>query len=693
MMMTRSLFDYAPLLTGFLYLAAAVVVHRKEAAFKINRRFSTLCFAVAVWCLGYFLEEHAANRPGALLFWSRVSHLGGAFAAPFGFHFILRFTRQYARVPYRLLAAGYAVAGALALFLFTTPWVIRGVKAYPHGHHAEWGPLYPLFAAVVVYSYTLMIVYLLRAVRRSVSNIERNRIAYVFTGTLIMTVTTLLNFLPAFGVPAYAPGYLGALCFMLLVLVGIYRVRLMNIRQALARYLLLLVFWIVMGFCYAALLRFFEWAYPVAAPGGSRLLFHFVVIGFFVLVYQAALHRLLPLAERRLYPLKSDVRAMESALDARMAAVGDSAEVARALLGITFESVKVPAACLCLRDPFQAGSFTLAGVKGEASPPARIAAPALLNLRGAVVKEELRFDLELSSAPGGAQGPGQERLNALEQLGMEALVPLLSGETLFGFLAFAKKRFGGVYDRDDLAALTLTAGRAAAHMAALESLAAFKEREHLARMGEMTATVAHEIKNPLGAIQGAADRLAEGNGDPARFIALIRDETRRLDAIVRSFLGYARPADPIPEVVDLVRLSEKCAELFGMESRSARFTVSVTAGARPLFARIDPDFFKQIFFNIASNSLEARADGRLVITLQPGEGRVNIGFEDDCGGMSGEARERAFQPFFTTKAQGTGLGMAMVRKLVERMDGNIYIESVPGKGTLLGLAFPRHQPE
>ncbi|MFH0920351.1 MAG: ATP-binding protein [Fibrobacterota bacterium] len=691
-MMTRSLFDYAPLATGLLYLAAAVVVHRKEAAFKINRRFSALCFAVAVWCLGYFLEEQARGHPDALLFWARVSHLGGAFAAPIGLHFILRFTRQYARVPHRLLIAGYSAAGLVALFLFASPWVIRGVRAYPHGHHAEWGPLYPLFVAGVVYCYALMIAYLLRALRRSASNIERNRIAYVFTGTLLMTVTTLLNFLPAFGVPVYAPGYLGALCFMLLVWVGIYRVRLMNIRQALARYLLLLAFWIAMGFCYVALLRFFEWAYPAVAPGGTRFLFHFVVIGFFVLVYQAVLQRLLPLAEQRLYPLKCDIRAMESALDARMAGAGDSAGAARALLEVTFDSIKVPAACVGLRDPLQPGSFILAGVKGDASPPARIAAPAFTGLRGAAVKEELRFDIELSPAPGKAPDPRQERLDALETLGMEALLPLRSGDAFFGFLAFAKKRFGGVYDRGDLAALALTAGRAAAHMAALESLAALKEREHLARMGEMTAAVAHEIKNPLGAIQGAADRLADNN-DPTRFIALIRDETRRLDAIVRSFLGYARPADPSPEVVDLVRLSERCAELFRMESRAATFALEITTEARPLSTRIDPDFFKQIFFNIASNSLEARADGRLAVTLQSRDGFIRIDFVDDCGGMSAEARERAFQPFFTTKARGTGLGMAIVRKLVERMNGNIYIESVAGKGTLLRLTFPLHQPE
>ena len=94
-MMQRPIFEYSPLITGLLYLAAAVIVYRKEAAFKLNRRFSYLCFAIAVWCLGYFAEEHLARGIRGLLFWTRVSHLGGALAAPIGLHFILRFCREF----------------------------------------------------------------------------------------------------------------------------------------------------------------------------------------------------------------------------------------------------------------------------------------------------------------------------------------------------------------------------------------------------------------------------------------------------------------------------------------------------------------------------------------------------------------------------------------------------------------------
>src|SRR5512133_2353468 len=112
-MFHHPLFHYVPLLAGLLNLTVGLVVYRRDAAFKVNRRFSLFCLATAFWSLGAFFEEVVAADMAQILFWPRISHLGGNFAAPAGLHFVLRFTRNRSRAVERWLIASYAISFAV----------------------------------------------------------------------------------------------------------------------------------------------------------------------------------------------------------------------------------------------------------------------------------------------------------------------------------------------------------------------------------------------------------------------------------------------------------------------------------------------------------------------------------------------------------------------------------------------------
>lgn len=679
---------HTPLFAALAALLTAAVVFRKDAAFKINRRFSLLCLALAAWNFSYFGEAALAATEAQRLGWSKASHAAGFFALSIALHFMVRFTRDTRFFYKAALGASYALSALSSAVLAFTPLLIADVRAFDFGFHAVWGPFYPVYLAHLALNYLLMIVLLTSSLKAAASHTERNRIRYILYGSVIVILTSITNFLPAAGVNLPTLGFLGTLLFMTLVWFGIYRHRLMNIRLALAKYLLLTLFWLIMGACYSALVfgmsRLFH--------SNGLLLVHLSTVGLFVILFLLSARSVLPFIERLIYPLRSDLKRMLESFDRASLRALDGADAARALFTVARDLLKAPSAALYLKSA-RSGRFELLDFSGAETghyPPSIGADAALASATDALVREELRRDAELEQYARFTPETLARLISGMEALHSEAVLPLVAeGETL-GFLCFARKRFSGVFDMEDISGLKLLAGRAAMAVMSINRIRELKERENLALVGSMTAGIAHEIKNPLGAIKGAADHLVPSlSGEKERALALvIADEAGRLDRIVRDFLYFARPLPSSAEKVELSALAVRCRELFLAEAATDRFTLTVSSSGGNALVRIDPDLFKQVFFNLAKNSLEADPAGRLDVVLTDAGGRIRAEFGDTCGGMAPDALEKAFTPFNTTKAQGTGLGLSIVKKLVSLMNGEIYISSVKGKGTNVTIDLP-----
>jgi len=221
------------------------------------------------------------------------------------------------------------------------------------------------------------------------------------------------------------------------------------------------------------------------------------------------------------------------------------------------------------------------------------------------------------------------------------------------------------------------------------------EAERLATLGKMVAAVSHEIKNPLGIVQSTAEmlekriaRLAPGNEHLA---AIIVEETRRLDTIVREFLDFARPRSLNPEkgsVNDLVQRLVRFLER-ELESRSIRVELELDPNL-PLVC-MDGEQVYQVLLNIAFNALQAM-DEEAVLSLATGPGpdpdTVMVRIRDTGCGMEPEKIQQIFSPFFTDKNRGTGLGLAIARNIVEQHGGRIEVESTPGQGSLFTVILP-----
>ncbi|HEY7460542.1 MAG TPA: HAMP domain-containing sensor histidine kinase [Gemmatimonadota bacterium] len=208
----------------------------------------------------------------------------------------------------------------------------------------------------------------------------------------------------------------------------------------------------------------------------------------------------------------------------------------------------------------------------------------------------------------------------------------------------------------------------------------------------MLAGVAHEIRNPLGGIEIFAtllrDELAHEDGRREHLRKIIQ-EVHHLKTIVNEFLVYARPRQPISEPFSLNRIVDDLRFLVGADLVEKGLDLQVELGRDELFVFADGDQIKRALLNLVRNSVQAsRPGGRIELKAQRADEKVRVTVKDFGQGIPPADLRFIFDPFFTTKGSGAGLGLSIVKSIVEENDGEIRVESVPGEFTLFVVVLP-----
>jgi PAS domain S-box-containing protein len=230
----------------------------------------------------------------------------------------------------------------------------------------------------------------------------------------------------------------------------------------------------------------------------------------------------------------------------------------------------------------------------------------------------------------------------------------------------------------------------------VKRLEAQVQRMHtLAALGEMAATVAHEIRNPLGGIAGFAallERDLEKEDPRRRLVQKITEGVARLNRIVTSLLSYTRPLNLNTHPVNLPALVEEVAAFWEIDLERGKSQIKIARRfpADELVCPIDPEQFQQVILNLLQNATQAMPQGgQIELEIVGDEQEALLHVHDHGIGMEADVLDKLFTPFFTTKEDGTGLGLVTSKKIIEAHGGQIRARSQPGTGTTFTVSLPR----
>lgn len=678
------------LLAAIIAAALAMAMLLRSQRARASTLFAILCLSVGAWYLGDFLHTVTGHE-----FWLRSSIANGAAVPAATLAFFLEFLGVSRRSASR---------GRLLSLLGALGGLVVAVTPLAHLTSARLVVATWVFGSLGV---SLSLLY--RRLLGTPSRVERARLAYLLGGAAVALVGSALDQLPRLGIGFPPIGPILVTLFLLFLSQTLQVYRLLDLHELLGKLAALSVLAIIFASIYGGLVI---WAGD--RPGlfaFNTLVASLVILNLYEPLRAKVEEWVIATLFRERYEL---IRTLEG-LKSRLSSVIDPIELARTMLDTFHESRRVTHASLYLLTDTRPG-FSLVASRGPAPAPFLDASAArgLLAIarsgQKAVLIENVErriFELRRRLGRGGPGTSDEETARLAEEKqrltevrsAMGAMkagisIPLLGADRVIGFLNLKDERVPEAYSSEEIALLLEVAEQAATVVENSKLYERMKERDRLAALGEMAAGLAHEIRNPLGAIKGAAQFLdpARLDGEEGELVQVIIDEVDRLNGVVTQFLDYARPIKTAPSPIDLNDVVERTMRLVQTTiPESVELKLDLAAGLPRV--QSDAEQLKQVLINLVQNAVQAMPEGgRLTIATaldDPGGFRligrgpemVELRVRDTGPGIPEEAREHVFVPFFTTKEKGTGLGLAISQRIVRSHGGSIAVQSRPGEGT------------
>jgi two-component system, NtrC family, sensor histidine kinase HydH len=704
----------AALLAAIVTLALAIAALLRDNRSRVFTLFSVFNADLCLFAFASFLR-HWPEARFANVVWERLAVATGALVPAAGLAFFLEFL-GIARRPARRARNAMLLGSATGLVVAVTPLV-----------HVKAAKL--VVAVYVVGGLVAVLSVLWNRMRASQTRVDRARLQYLFIGACVAVALSTLDMLPRFGLawPFEGLGWITLTIFMFFLSQTLQRHRLLDLHEFLGKIVVALALGLVLVAVYGGL---------VSWVGNRPELFYFntIVASFVILsLFEPMRARVEEWVVATLFHERYELVRRLRELRERSGNVIDPAGLAIVVLDGLVETRRVTHCSLWLLADDRPG-YRLLDHRGPPPVPflEPAAARALLGASASGQKAVLLENIDrrmselrnlLPPGPpepdarsgGGAPAAIAEELKrlgdaraVLASMRAGITMPLLAGDRVVGFLACWDERVPEAFASDEIAALLEVADRCALVIENSKLYQQMKERDRLAALGEMSAGLAHEIRNPLAAIKGAIQYL-----DPKKlpeedreFLEIMIEEVNRLNGVVSQFLDYSRPLKSLMAPGDVNDIVGRTFKL--LQSRLPP-GVAVELELAEALPRVmcEPEQLKQVFLNLALNAFEAMPEGgRLLVSTRVArdelsfwrEGArrsdlVEVRFRDSGPGIPEDARENIFVPFYTTKEKGTGLGLAICQRLVKAHGGSIVVRSSTGEGAEFLISLPALREE
>ena len=651
----------------FVALTFASVIAFKSTKEKQYRWFAILCIMIALWNL-FFFFAHTFNS----ILLERAHLLLTLILAPCSAYFFLQVIDQPKN--FTLI---YILGFLVAVGVILPPekfWIFK---------HTSY--LY----AVAIVSYAFFV--LTQHVRHTKLGVqERKRQIYLVLGGVGTLLMLIFDQLSEAGFPFPAIGNVALIIYLYFIYQTITKRKILDLEDLVAKGVLFSILAGILTLVYVILVSWVE--------GPALFLFNTFVASFVILILFESIKTLAERITTQFF-LKTRIKIEEKLenLQSSLIGISDLRDlVDTTLIGLK-NSLKATQAHFFLLDPEGIKFKLIQSLEPDPSKTKVTEVPISHNFIKYVQK---RYPQPVSTylinreiVEGGSNTPKEKLKNMLQLFDAfhaECALPFILEWKMLGFCTFINDKSDTAYPLNELKLLTPLARQIAQCLKNLEIYDKIRERDRLATLGEMSAGLAHEIRNPLGAIKGAAQYLQPTmeNTPQNEFLKIIVDETDRLNTVVTQFLNYAKPFQQNLTETNLDDLLKKALQTTATDLPSNIKLTYHTDSHLPLFT-IDPQQMNQVFLNLIRNAIQAMPQGGdLKISLKSSKDSLQIIFEDTGMGIAPENIKNLFIPFFTTKEEGSGLGLPICQKIIKAHGGSIQVESTLQKGTKFIITLP-----
>jgi len=685
-------------LFGFIVTAGigfAVFIHHPKR--RTNQYWGFLCLSVALWNCGRFMRLIASSSADydSGLFWCRVMYMG-AILIPVFFYFFIHHLLD------RKSSRGYILFIPTIIFIvsnFSSLLIKDIVMQFSQLYYPVPGILYKFFLLYFLGYVIAAHYHLFRFYSRS-KGYKRRQLQYVVLASIVGFLSGLTTFPLVFNIQIPPLGAPLVSIYTLIITYAIVRYRLMDIRIILKvtlTYTLLILLTIIP--CYLLIMFAMHRFLGIEHPGGwfqILLVSIMLLLSFVVPKVKVKTEKTI---EQTLFSTQYDFLQTIRQTSQDIVSILHLPELLEKLTDTLQRTFSITNSAILLLDP-ELRKYTLAQSRnfGE-DDTANLSFPEderffqLLNQQRKILVLE---ELELSYR----RRMYTSTMEFLRNLKAEVCIPIQSKKRLVGVITLGKKQNGEMFTDEDLKILSTMANQVAI---VIENAMLYKKMlrtDRLAVVGTMAARLAHEIRNPLVSIKTVTELLPERIDDPEfrdHFLKIAIKEINRIKLLLDDLLNYAKRSTPRFQITNIIQILSDMVLIVKSETRSKNIQINFLNHDNFPEIMIDPDQMKQVFLNVLLNATQACEDNghikisTTVIEKDPYQQYAQVSISDDGIGIPEEDIENLFNPFFTTKIGGIGLGLSTTHQIVQEHNGYIEVDSKTNVGTVFYINLPLNQ--
>lgn len=705
--MTSNALNYfiSSLLTAITTFGLAVFVLSRDTKSKLYRMFFFYTASISAWSLPYAFMANAPTEKAALIL-GHAFNFGVSFICVFFVHFVLILLETEKTKKLTVMKPLYAAA-VIFTFLVPTRFMVKDVvPKFGLNYFINPGPAYYpyvlFWVGCIIYGlYKLFVGY------RESEGSRRNQLKYLFFGSLIGYIGGPANFLLVFDIkyPSYPFGVYAVPIYIALAAYAIVRHKLMDIEVIVKKTL------VFAGLFAASYAIFSGFVYLGSGIFENIVQNRWIAMVPSVLIVVIMLRPLesflMNATDKYLFQKKYDYKHLLRMFTDEVLTVLDLNELVNLTVNKLAELMKLDNVFIMLHDRETDELRIAASV--EAKTPEQI-------LKGdeklVAHVRKIGTGYVLWKDAGSKEGMDADIEKKIREMNADLIVPLAHHKGMVGILCLGNKKSDEEFTQDDidiLLPLAKTLSIAIANAQLFEKLsqaqASAAQREKMAVIGTLSAGINHEICNPLGIARGQCEmfllNLKDGvykkkaSGEllekAQEIMRKVIHETDRATSITKKLSSFAKPAER--KMSDNVQVEEELDKVIALLEHDLKLeNIVLTKDIQSDLPCISADRkqLQEIFFNIIRNAAQSiTGSGKIIMHASSANKKVYIDIEDTGTGISKDHLDRIFDPFFTTKepGKGTGLGLFIVRQIVEKNNGRISVRSLPGEGTIFNLIF------